>query len=65
MKTAQKPDVIVHRLSVCEVWRDTLTESGSEADAFIRLTRTVTGWYTTTVVPELLYERSHFNHGIY
>ena len=38
MKTAQKPDVIVHRLSVCEVWRDTLTESGSEADAFIRLT---------------------------
>ena len=33
MKTAQKPDVIVHRLSVCEVWRDTLTESGSEADA--------------------------------
>lgn len=51
MKTAQKPDVIVHRLSVCEVWRDTLTESGSEADAFIRLTRTITGWYTTTVVP--------------
>ena len=51
MKTAQKPDVIVHRLSVCEVWRDTLTESGSEADAFIRLTRTVQGWYTTTVVP--------------
>ena len=51
MKTAQKPDVIVHRLSVCEVWRDTLTESGSEADAFIRLTRTVTGWQTTTVVP--------------
>ena len=43
MKTAQKPDVIVHRLSVCEVWRDTLTESGSEADA-------LTGWYTTTVV---------------
>ena len=51
MKTAQKPDVIVHRLSVCEVLRDTLTESGSEADAFIRLTGTVTGWYTTTVVP--------------
>ena len=40
MKTAQKPDVIVHRLSVCEVWRDTLTESGSEADAFIRLIQT-------------------------
>ena len=31
MKTAQKPDVIVHGLSVCEVLRDTLTESGSEA----------------------------------
>ena len=43
-------------------------KTAQKTDVTVRCIYPVNGndiWYTDIVISELLYERSHFNHGIY